>query len=304
MDSTQRFSNRVDNYVKYRPGYPRDVLRFLSETKGFNPTWTVADIGSGTGISTSLFLDNGNTVYAVEPNAPMRNKAEELLGSRPGFISIDGKAENTGLPASAVDLIIAGQAFHWFDPIPAKKEFIRILRPGGAIALMWNERQKSSGFEKAYEDLLQTYGTDYEKVNHSNITEKEIAAFFQRSPFEPEQQTPPFHPTALQPEQQTPAFHPTALQPGQQTPPFHSTALQPREQTAPLQSPPFQLRVADNRQSFDWERLIGRLLSSSYIPLEPADTYNKMIRHLKNIFDKHQQNGFVYFDYQTKVYIA
>ena len=278
MDNTQRFSNRVDNYVKYRPGYPRDVLHFLSEIKGFNAHWTVADIGSGTGISTSLFLDNGNTVYAVEPNAPMRGKAEELLGSRAGFISIDGTAENTTLQPASIDLIIAGQAFHWFNPLPTKKEFTRILRPGGAIALMWNERQKSSDFEKAYEDLLQTYGTDYKNVNHSNITEKEIAAFFQPDPVQP----PPVQSSPFQP------------------PPVQSSSVQ----SSPFQPPSFQLKVADNRQTFDWERLKGRLLSSSYIPLEPADTYNKMIRDLKNIFETYQQNGFVYFDYQTKVYIA
>lgn len=248
MDSTQRFGDRVDNYVKYRPGYPRDVLRFLTETKDFNSHWTVADIGSGTGISTALFLDNGNTVYAVEPNGPMRAKAEELLGSNPHFISIEGTAENTTLPPSSIDLIIAGQAFHWFTPIPTQKEFARILRPGGAIALMWNERQRSSPFEIAYENLIQAYGTDYKEVNHSNITEKEIGAF----------------------------FHPT----------------------------PFQLKVAVNRQSFDWERLKGRLLSSSYIPLEQNDRYEKMMELLKEIFDTYQQDGVVYFDYQTKLYIA
>ncbi|MBN9384246.1 MAG: class I SAM-dependent methyltransferase [Chitinophagaceae bacterium] len=248
MDNTQRFGNRVDNYVKYRPGYPKEVLRFLSETKRFNPDWKVADIGSGTGISTALFLDNGNTVYAVEPNDPMRQKAEDLLDSNPAFISVSGTAENTTLQSASIDLIVAGQAFHWFNPTAAKKEFTRILRPGGAIALMWNERQKYSDFEKAYEDLLQTYGTDYKDVNHSNITEKEIGAFFQPAPF--------------------------------------------------------QFRMTDHRQTFDWERLKGRLLSSSYIPLEPSDIYEKMIKRLKEIFDSHQQGGVVYFNYQTKVYIA
>src|SRR5579872_6213874 len=131
MSNTQRFSNRVDNYVKYRPGYPKEILTFLKDAAGFSPDWIVADIGSGTGISTTLFLDNGNTVYTVEPNGPMRTKAEELLDSRPGFISIDGTAEATTLPPSSIDLIIAGQAFHWFDPIPTKKEFHRILRPQG-----------------------------------------------------------------------------------------------------------------------------------------------------------------------------
>jgi len=248
MDSTQRFSNRVDNYVKYRPGYPKAVLHFMSEVTGFTPSWKVADIGSGTGISTSLFLDNGNTVYAVEPNGPMREKAEELLGSNPRFISINATAENTTLNDASIDLVIAGQAFHWFDPIAAKTEFTRILRPGGAIALLWNERQKDSDFEKAYEALLLEYGTDYAQVNHSNVTEKDIITFFQPSPL--------------------------------------------------------HLRIADNRQAFDWERLKGRLLSSSYIPVEQNAGYEKMMQDLKKIFDTHQQNGNVHFDYQTKIYMA
>src|SRR4051812_22475455 len=116
MNTIHRFSDRVLNYVKFRPGYPKKVVEFLAETTGLIPTWKIADLGSGTGISTSLFLDNDNTVYAVEPNEPMRKKAEELLGSRPNFISIDGAAENTTLLPSSIDLIIAGQAFHWFDP--------------------------------------------------------------------------------------------------------------------------------------------------------------------------------------------
>ena len=178
----------------------------------------------------------------------MRKKAEELLGDRSNFISIEGTAENTRLVASSVDLVIAGQAFHWFDPAAAKKECMRILRPGGSIGLMWNERQKVSDFEKAYEVLLQTFGTDYREVNHSNISEPELNAFF-----------------------------------------------------APA---PFVLKVTDNRQVFDWQRLEGRFLSSSYIPLEQNDTYKKMMQQLRSIFDAYQQDGNVYFDYQTKLYIA
>ncbi|HVU56697.1 MAG TPA: class I SAM-dependent methyltransferase [Puia sp.] len=248
MSNTQRFSNRVDNYVKYRPGYPKEILPFLNKAVGFSPDWIVADIGSGTGISTALFLDNGNTVYAVEPNGPMRNKAEELLGSDPRFISIDGTAEATTLPPSSIDLIIAGQAFHWFDPVPTKKEFHRILRPEGRIALMWNERQLSSDFEKAYETLLQEYGTDYLQVRHSNITPGDIEAFFSPSPY--------------------------------------------------------QLIQTPNRQAFDWERLQGRFLSSSYIPTQQDNRYNKMMADLNGIFHTYQQNGLVHFDYQTKLYIG
>lgn len=184
MDNTHRFSDRVDNYVKYRPDYPKEILISLKEAVNFAPDWIVADIGSGTGISTALILDNGNTVYAVEPNNPMREKAEEILGSNPRFISINGAAETTTLPPTSIDLIIAGQAFHWFDPTSTKKEFHRILRPGGAIALMWNERQIDSDFEKAYEALLQAYGTDYLQVRHSNITPDALASFFSPAPYQ------------------------------------------------------------------------------------------------------------------------
>ncbi|HEY4207334.1 MAG TPA: class I SAM-dependent methyltransferase [Puia sp.] len=248
MSNTQRFSDRVDNYVKYRPDYPKTVLTLLAEVIGLSPDWIVADIGAGTGISTALFLDNGNRVYAVEPNGPMRNKAQELLGSRPGFTSIDGAAESTTLPGSNIDLIIAGQAFHWFDPSLAKNEFHRILRPNGHIALLWNERQLDSDFEKAYEEILQHYGTDYLQVRHSNISPDDIGSFFSPDPY--------------------------------------------------------QLMTTPNRQAFDWERLQGRFLSSSYIPTEHNEKYKKMITRLHDVFTTCQQNGLVHFDYQTKLYVA
>ena len=178
MDSTQRFSNRVDNYVKTRPGYPAVILDYLQEETGFGPDWTVADIGSGTGISTALFLDNGNTVYGVEPNRAMRESAEELLHSYDRFISVEGTAEHTGLETASIDMVVASQAFHWFDPVAAKKEFRRILRNNGPVALIWNERQIDTPFEQAYESLLLQYAIDYTTVNHKNISEEKIAAFF------------------------------------------------------------------------------------------------------------------------------
>lgn len=183
MDNTQRFSNRVDNYVRTRPGYPPAIFESLREETGFGPDWIVADIGSGTGISTALFLDNGNTVYAVEPNRPMRESAEKLLHSYDRFISIAGTAEQTGLEAASIDLVVASQAFHWFDPIAAGKEFRRILRNNKYVALIWNERQTDTPFEQAYESLLLQYGIDYTTVNHKNISEEKIAAFFYPQPF-------------------------------------------------------------------------------------------------------------------------
>ena len=178
-DNTQRFSNRVENYVKYRPSYPTEIISFLQKEIGFKSDQIVADIGSGTGILSKIFLDNGNTVYAVEPNKPMRSKAEELLSYYSLFNSVNGTAEETTLKNESINLITAAQAFHWFDAGKTKAEFKRILVPNGYCCLVWNERLISSAFEKAYEELLINYGTDYTNVNHKNIDEKKIAAFFE-----------------------------------------------------------------------------------------------------------------------------
>jgi ubiquinone/menaquinone biosynthesis C-methylase UbiE len=178
MDPLKRFSNRADNYVKYRPGYPDAVIDILKSDCGLTKTSIVADVGSGTGILTKLFLDNGNSVFAIEPNAAMRLAAERLLGHSQGFKSIDANAEATTLDAQSVDLVTAAQAFHWFDQAKAKREFARILKPGGWVVLIWNERRlDSTPFLGAYEDLLLRYGTDYGKVRHENVT-SEIDAFF------------------------------------------------------------------------------------------------------------------------------
>jgi len=179
QDPTQRFTSRVENYVKYRPHYPRQLLEVLRDECGLTPGWTVADIGSGTGISSELFLQHGNRVYAVEPNAAMREAAEALLSVFSSFISIDGTAEATTLPAACAELVVAGQAFHWFDREQARREFRRILKPAGWVALFWNERRTGgTPFMEAYEQLLRTYAPEYLQVSHRNIGEAELAAFF------------------------------------------------------------------------------------------------------------------------------
>ncbi|HEY4064527.1 MAG TPA: class I SAM-dependent methyltransferase [Puia sp.] len=183
MDSKQRFSDRVEDYVKYRPHYPAALLSWLGAEIGLTPSQIVADIGSGTGISTELFLRNGNKVYAVEPNDAMRAKAEELLSGYPGFISVNGTAEATGLPGASIDLIVAGQAFHWFDPVKTRKEFARIARPDAYAALVWNERLVLTDLEKEYEDLILQAGGDYKTINHKNIADLEIGAFFHPEAF-------------------------------------------------------------------------------------------------------------------------
>lgn len=183
MDSTQRFSDRVGDYVKYRPAYPAVILSYLRETISFDPSWVVADIGSGTGISTELFLRHGNRVIAVEPNEAMRSKAEELLGGYSGFSSINGTAEATGVSDSSVGLIVAGQAFHWFDPVRTRVEFARIARAGGYVALIWNERLVLTDFEKEYEDLVLRAGGDYKTINHKNTGDLQIGQFFHPETF-------------------------------------------------------------------------------------------------------------------------
>lgn len=178
MNSTTRFTDRVEDYVRYRPNYPAaEILAYLSAKIGFDASWVVADIGSGTGISSELFLKNGNKVYGVEPNDAMRQKAEQLLQGYPSFISVNGIAEHTTLPDQSVDLVVAGQAFHWFKPVPAKIEFAHISR--GYVLLFWNIREVNTPFEKDYELLLQQFGTDYREVGHKEIaTDEKLAAFF------------------------------------------------------------------------------------------------------------------------------
>jgi SAM-dependent methyltransferase len=184
MKSTERFSDRVEDYVKYRPHYPIAVIACLAEVYGFASSWVVADIGSGTGISTGSFLEHGNKVYAVEPNADMRDKAEELLhGYGERFVSVDGTAEATGLAEASVELLVAGQAFHWFDPVRSRVEFMRVLKPGGVVALIWNERLMQSSFEKEYEALILHYASDYKTINHKHIADLQIADFFAPADF-------------------------------------------------------------------------------------------------------------------------
>ncbi len=170
-DSTRRFSDRVTDYQKARPRYPVEVLTYLREAGGLQPTDLVADIGSGTGFLSELFLENGNQVFGVEPNEEMRSAAEKAFAGNAKFVSIDGTAEKTGLPAESVDLVAAGQAFHWFNPDKATAEFRRILKPEGQVALVWNVRQmEGSPFMRDYEAMLRTHTRSYVKVNHRDTS--------------------------------------------------------------------------------------------------------------------------------------
>jgi SAM-dependent methyltransferase len=178
-DPTARFSDRVADYVKHRPGYPDALATTLQRELGLSSGSIVADIGSGTGISTDLLIRLGCEVFAVEPNADMRRAAESQFSGNARFHSVAGRAEHTTLADASVDAITAGQAFHWFDRVQARRECLRILRPGGKVALFWNTRRvDGTPFLVAYERLLIEFGTDYQQVNHRNVDPTALSAFF------------------------------------------------------------------------------------------------------------------------------
>jgi len=244
-NATQRFSSRVDDYVRFRPGYPPEIIGLLEKECGLTPDSVVADIASGTGIFTRMLLENGNRVFGVEPNDEMRRAGERFLADYPRLTSIAGTAEATTLSDHSVDFVTAAQAAHWFDRENARLEFIRILKPGGWLVLVWNDRRMdATEFQREYEQLLRTYGTDYEDVRHAGKT-LAIHGFFSKS---------------------------------------------------------FQTHTFAYQQTFDYAGLEGRLLSSSYTPQKDHPQYNPMLHQLRHIFDRHQLNGRVSFDYDTRVY--
>ncbi len=247
--STTRFSNRVADYVRYRPGYPEELVQTLRGEAGLRSSSVVADIGSGTGISTELFLRLGCVVLAVEPNREMREAAEARFRDQPRFHSINGTAEATSLEAASVDLVVAGQAFHWFDVEPTRTEFARILRLGGNVALFWNSRHlDTTPFLKGYEKLLQDFATDYQQVDHKRIDAAVLNQFFGGNHF--------------------------------------------------------QTRTFPNSQSFDFEGLRGRLLSSSYAPAAGHPRHAPMLLELERLFHEHAADGRVQFDYDTELFFG
>lgn len=244
-DNTQRFSERVADYIKYRPHYPERLVQILEETIKLDPAKIIADIGAGTGISSLPFLQKGYMVMGVEPNKEMREAAEQSLSHFSNFKSVDGTAEKTNLQDNSVDLIFCGQAFHWFNQQKSKLEFNRILRQGGNIVLVWNERSIKSALQQAYEQILNDHIEEYKAVHHRNIDEKLIAAF----------------------------FAPKAL---------HCISL-------------------PNNQILDFTGLVGRLRSSSYCP-KTGPQYDALMKAIKLLFDKYQNDGTIAFEYETKVY--
>lgn len=246
--NTERFSNRVENYIKYRPSYPPKVLQLFHNKMFLQTSSIIADIGSGTGISAKIFLENGNEVFGVEPNEAMRKASENFLQDFSNFRAIDGTAENTTLNNQSVDFIIAAQAFHWFDAEKTRAEFRRILRPNGYVALIWNERQTDSNeFLRDYEKFLLEFGTDYKEVRHEQVTNEKISKFFQTE---------------------------------------------------------FKEETFLNSQTFDFDGLKGRLLSSSYIPSEDHPRFPEMIKELNRLFTHYQKNDTIDILYDTKVFYS
>ncbi|MBL8510575.1 MAG: class I SAM-dependent methyltransferase [Betaproteobacteria bacterium] len=246
-NATTRFSSRVDDYIKYRPHYPVEVLDLLAAQCDLLPESVIADVGSGTGILTRLFLENGNPVMGVEPNADMREAAETYLADYARFTSLTGTAEATRLPAQSMDFVIAGQAFHWFDRQKARAEFLRILKPEGWVVLLWNDRRiDTTPFLRDYEALLQQFGTDYQEINHKNVQSPDVFRGF-----------------------------------------FGGA---------------FREACFDNAQHFDFDGMMGRINSSSYVPAKDHPNYPLMAARAREIFDLHQQNGRISFLYDTRVY--
>lgn len=247
QNTSDRFNATVQDYLRYRPSYPKEVLELLVAECDLTKNKIIADIGSGTGFLSKLFLDYGNTVYGVEPNEHMREAAENYLSSYPNFKSVKGSAETTTLSDHTVDFVTAGTAFHWFDAKKSKLEFKRILKSSGWVVLVWNVRNiEQSKLIADYEDLIRDYGTDYTRSLAQEF-DKTLTEEF---------------------------FSPNKM----------------------------HLKVFPYRQYFDWQGFKGRLLSSSY-SLRPNDSrYEDMLKELKNIFDRYQQQGQVEFLYETKVY--
>lgn len=161
LNSKRRFTDRVRDYARYRPSYPPAAFRVLAAEAALGEGAAVADIGSGTGIFSRQLLDAGATVYAVEPNAAMRCAAELELATRAHFVSVDGSAEATNLAPGSIDLVCCAQAFHWFEPAPTRAEFLRILRPGGRCALIWNRvAAAASEFAHDYVELELEFGAE------------------------------------------------------------------------------------------------------------------------------------------------
>jgi SAM-dependent methyltransferase len=247
MDATRRFSDRVTDYVKFRPGYPDSVFSALAIRLSPELPRVAADIGSGTGIFSQGLLAHGFEVFGVEPNAEMRAAAERALSAEARFHSGSGRADATALADASVALVTAAQSFHWFDPELCRHEWQRILMPSGIVGVVWNQRRLGSPFMQAYESAMQLL-KEYDEVSRAQRDRKALARLFDARPFETLEYS--------------------------------------------------------HQQTFDWQGLRGRVLSSSYVPKPGAPGHEQLMTELRRVYEAHQLDGRVQFDYVTRLHVG
>ena len=247
-DYTQRFTGRAEAYSSYRPTYPKQFLDILNKEANFDSTKIVADIGSGTGILSKLFLENGNRVFSVEPNDDMRSVAGSNLGHFQRFASIKGTAENTTLEDRSVDLISVGQALHWFDSKRSWKEFSRIIKRGGYLCILYNDRKTddASGIMQRYEEIIDKHARN--KPNLERVEDDILSKFFSGWSFKK-----------------------------------------------------FSI---SNEQVLDFEGLVGRVCSASYMPQQNQQGFSEVKRELKDMFSKYQKDNKIMLSYETNIFLG
>ena len=238
------FSGKAEMYAKYRPGYPKAILNILTEEIDFDSDKIVADIGSGTGLLSRVFLENGNRVFGVEPNDEMRSFGEKDLSGFGNFISVKGTAENTGLEDRSVDLVAAGQALHWFDREACRREFARILN-GGYVLIVYNERRKEE--KRVMEDYESVTNKHTKRSEVPDIDDDFLSKFFKTS---------------------------------------------------------YKRFSVLNEQSLDFEGLLGRAGSASYLPSEGQEGFEAMKQDLQTLFDTHQEKGRITLQYATEMFLG
>jgi ubiquinone/menaquinone biosynthesis C-methylase UbiE len=242
---TEKFTRKAEVYAKYRPSYPTDLLKILGVQIGFTKDKIVADVGSGTGILSRIFLDNGNFVYGIEPNNEMRSFAERDLSQYPKFVSVNRAAENTGLLGSSIDLVTAGQALHWFDLEKARVEFARILKPSGNVMIVYNERKKEDGMMDDYDKIIDRNAS---KSETPDIDAAYLTKFFDTKDY--------------------------------------------KEFTVP------------NEQILDYDGLIGRATSASYLPSRSDPGFDSLEKDLRKLYDTYQENGKIVLRYDTILFLG
>ena len=248
LTSSERFTSRVADYVRYRPDYPVAATDKLSSELSLASGMTVADVGAGTGLLTLPLLHTGADVIAVDPNEDMLEAAREWLREHDNVRIAVGTAEATGLPDQSVHAITAGQAFHWFDHVRAREEFLRILKPSGKVALVWNAKEfGTSAFLAGYEQILEDRVPEFAEVRHEKSGEAEIAEFY-------------------------------GSDPSRYSFPHH--------------------------QRFDWDGVLGRVMSSSYAPKSGQPSHDMLVAELRALFNEHAEDGMIVWPYTTMLYVG